>query len=259
MLTGGPGAGKSAVLAHLLSASEGAAAATGERVIAHHFCRALDKQEMAGGKLDAQSSFERTILAPLRALQAADLPDGPLLIVIDSLDESLNRTNDDRSRGTVAGILAHAVESSGFPDWLRVLTSSRPERAIVKTLSDLGMREEKIDARVEANHADVAALARARLPTSTDEPLGADRLDELVGKLATASKGNFLYAVSVLKQLRGNNKISLGDFDALPPDVEKLYAKSFLRLAPTVEDQKGLRQLLEVLVAAREPLSRAEL
>jgi hypothetical protein len=304
LLIGGPGAGKSAAIAHILSECDGAAASIHERVIAFHVCSAdmsewIDpmlfvrnlsaqlrrllpaydaalrtvlanaKHELAGVQLDAQSSFERTILAPLRALGEADLPVGqtPLLIVIDSLDESLQADDGRNGRGTVAGLVAKAVRAGSLPPWLRVIASSRQDRAAVRPLSDMGMREEHLESLGDANRQALLQFARGRLPSVSPRALSAEEIEVYAGKLADASRGNFLYAVAILEGLRPvatraglrPGKIALDDFDSLPDGVAELYERSLARLALAREEQEGLRELLEVLLAAREPLSRAEL
>jgi len=187
------------------------------------------EQDLASSNIDGRSGFDRLVLAPLRALAGADEPKSVLLIVVDSLDESLHVGRDERDRrDTVGGVLADVVKNNSLPSWLRIVASLRPERAAAVPLCD--MRMEQLEALVEANHADVLELVRARLPaivgaTAPTDVLDADALGERARTLAQCANGNFMWATAALEQLNRGN-ISLDAIGSLPPGLERLYAAS---------------------------------
>jgi hypothetical protein len=217
------------------------------------------ERELASAQLGGPSSFQRIVLAPLRALAGDDVPKSAQLIVVDSLDESRHHGRRDERAPTIADLIAHAAGKDLLPSWLRIVASTRPELAVVEPFR--GMRIEALSEQADANRADVSELVRARLPALVGAQLGAGVLDKAARTLAEKSDGNFVYATAALEQLGVSTATTLDALLAtLPSTLEEVYAEWFQRLAPTAGEQREhLRPLLEVLVAAPEPLRRAEL
>jgi hypothetical protein len=84
----------------------------------------------------ATEQFINFILKPAKALTTI----GPTVIVIDAFDES----GDSTSRGALLEVLAR--RATDLPTNLRILTTARPEKDILKALSD--------NPRIRYNHLD---------------------------------------------------------------------------------------------------------
>ena len=95
----------------------------GERIIGGKILEELEKLAKGQGA-DAASCLDKCVLAPLGKIQPPNAADGPLLLVVDSLDESLKVEGK-----SIARLLADKLAQ--FPSWLRVLATSRPEVAAV--------------------------------------------------------------------------------------------------------------------------------
>jgi hypothetical protein len=118
-----------------------------------------DNTALRVGTSDYGPLFESLILEPLKDLHIV----GPILVVIDALDESGD---------TTSGIGLHAFLSKNLirlPSNFRVVITSRPEHAIVSTL--VGAQSVKIkymdDAELAAKtHEDIVAFFQQRLPSN---------------------------------------------------------------------------------------------
>ncbi len=81
-------------------------------------------------------------------------------------------------------------------------------------------------------------------------------------------EGNFLYLRHAFDAIENNQKLTFADLQRLPPGLESLYHSYLNRQFQTHRDAQGNtratgfdapRRLLEVLVAAREPLNAEQL
>ncbi len=148
-VTGDPGIGKSAVMAHLVEKHA--------MVGAYHFCMFHTDESTDPGvfiksisaqlatqfedyrhilqamgdlddvvKQDANSLFKRLITDPLSKIKQ---PEDPILIVVDALDESLKVKGTNISR-----LLRNRLND--LPKWVRLVISSRKEASIIDTFSE---------------------------------------------------------------------------------------------------------------------------
>ncbi|KIM79211.1 hypothetical protein PILCRDRAFT_74639, partial [Piloderma croceum F 1598] len=96
----------------------------------HHWkkslCNVVKGNRSLRTTLSATEQFKNFILEPAKALTTV----GPILIVIDALDESAEK----RSRKVLLEVLARMAAS--IPNNFRILITARPERDIVKAFSD---------------------------------------------------------------------------------------------------------------------------
>ena len=165
LITGDPGAGKSAIVAQLVHANPDG------QVLAYHCCR-TDTEEtleawrfvrslaaMIASKLpdyatrleeshlrellsesrcksDPSVALEQGILAPLHVLQPVG--GGIRYVLVDALDEALLT----RSQPTIVQLLADHI--ARFPEWLRVVATTRKDPPVLAALS--GLRAQELDA-----------------------------------------------------------------------------------------------------------------
>lgn len=282
LITGDPGTGKSAIVAELVHRNPGG------QVLAYHCCQA-DTQEtlqsgrfvrslaaMIASKLDAYaerladpdleealseqkcssdpaSAFEAGILTPLQTLPAP--PEGVRYLLIDALDEALALGGGDSF--TIVDLLATRL--GRLPPWLRIVATTRKERAVVDRLR--GLRAQELDAQDARNLEDVGQYAAARLQTpNLVERLAASRLHASAVERALRDKsaGNFLYVVQALDGIE-RDQFSLANLDALPPGLYGLYHSFFRRLFPNEKSFEPVKGVLQVVVAAYAPLDENQL
>ena len=81
----------------------------------------------------------------------------------------------------------------------------------------------------------------------------------LTEKLLTASGGNFLYVTMALKAVE-RGQLDFRTIELLPPGLSGMYKEFFNRLFfKAGVEFRQTRDVLEIVVAAREPLQRAEI
>ncbi|MBL8829576.1 MAG: TIR domain-containing protein [Planctomycetaceae bacterium] len=279
LITGDPGAGKSAIVAQLVHTNPRG------QVLAYHCCqsnfeetleswrfvrsvaamiasqlpeyalrlkepRLQDVLSEARCKIDPEVALELGVIAPLHAIAP---PDRVRCVLVDALDEALLC----KSKPSIVALLAGRLDR--FPPWLRVIATTRKDPNVLSALREL--RAETLDAHDPRNVGDVEAYLAERMKS----PLLAERLEEqslsaavAVQRLSARSQGNFLYARQVLDAIE-RGICRLDELDAFVPGLEGLYEHFFTRAFPSEAAFSGVRTLLAVVVAAQEPLTLDQL
>lgn len=281
LITGDPGTGKSAIVAELVHRNPNG------QVIAYHCCQSdtpatlepwrfvrsiaamiasrvpeyatqLSEpsiQEMLSEescRQDPAGTLERAVLAPLETLPAPS--EGVRYVLVDALDEALTL-----GRGlTIVQLLASRLNR--LPGWLRIVATTRKEPEVINRLR--GLRAEELDAQDPRNQEDIGAFLRQRLRTPNLTAALAHTgytENEVFEALFQKSEGNFLYVRQALDGLESGT-YAVKDLDALPEGLSGLYDAFFRRqFGEDGEQYAGPKRILEVLVAAREPLTLDEL
>jgi WD40 repeat protein len=285
------GVGKSAFLAELVDTR-----AAGVPVVAQHFCQfdaiatlapgrfvssiaaqlaaalpayraAIEAEEAAGLRQlleapdnDPIGAFDQAVLAPLEAMAP---PAGPLLLVVDALDEALEHrpSNDKAARVTIVSLLGQRAQR--FPRWLRLLATARPLPAVQQPLRQAFVLT-SLNAEEARNLADLEAYAEARCqqpPLAALLAAAGLGASEVAIRLRTLSGGKFLYAAFVLNEL-ASEALPLrdrADLEALPAGMDDFYLQAFERRFPSEQIYDQVRELLAVHCVQRDPLSRREL
>jgi WD40 repeat protein len=285
------GVGKSAFLAELVDTQ-----AAGVPVVAQHFCqfdaiatltpgrfvssiaaqlaaalpgyRAAIEAEAAAGLRqlleapdnDPIGAFDQAVLAPLEAMAP---PAGPLLLVVDALDEALEHrpSNDKAARVTIVSLLGQRAQR--FPRWLRLLATARPLPAVQQPLRQAFVLT-SLNAEEARNLADLEAYAEARCQQSPLAALLAAAglgASEVAIRLRTLSGGKFLYAAFVLNELASGDMLlsDRRDLEALPAGMDDFYLQAFERRFPSEQAYDQVRELLALHCVQSDPLSRREL
>ena len=273
-LSAGPGWGKSAVAARLAHAARA-------RVLAVHFCRynkpntrdarkvvrtlafqmatqlgdyrellvRLAKLGTSLAELDAMELFDKLLANPLvHELGGGRSADDRHLIVLDALDETLENGHSELLN-LVAG------EFGKLPPWLGLVVTSRPEAPLKRQLGAFGVQQQIEDD--PRNLEDLRGYVQAWLQDVALDPAKRKLAQVAVLK---ASQGMFLY----VRQLR--DAVNTGTVPAeqltdpalLPKGLAGIYARWFQARFSGDLGQKEYdqcqRPLLEVILAAREPL-----
>src|SRR6266576_1265149 len=138
-----------------------------------------DNTALRVGTSDYRTLFESLILEPLKDLHIV----GPILVVIDALDES----GDTTSRIGLHAFLAKNLIR--LPSNFRVVITSRPEHAIVSALDEAQSVKIKYmdDTELAADtHDDILAFFQQRLPSN--------EFKQYVAALAVKAEGLFQWA-----------------------------------------------------------------
>ena len=270
MIEGDTGTGKTAVVAELIRRNPG------RRLLAYHFCTpaasTLDPisavkslagmlatgvdayaERLQSGTLgnaltgkDAAAMLGEGVLEPLRKVAMV----GSYYLVVDALDEAFAGGN-----GALPVLLAGALPQ--FPSWLKLVVTSRPHHQIRglfgaaewSSLSD-GSASSQDDLR--------AFVARRLDEPSITHIVGADQRDAAIGLVEASAAGNFQYAGSVLEALVSGDMM-LSQLDTLPRTLGDLYYLRAQSRFPDPSDYQQALIVLEVLLSAREPLTRSVL
>jgi WD40 repeat protein len=285
------GVGKSAFLAELVDTQ-----AAGVPVVAQHFCQfdaiatlapgrfvssiaaqlaaalpayraAIEAKAAAGLRQlleapdnDPIGAFDQAVLAPLEAMAP---PAGPLLLVVDALDEALEHrpSNDKAPLVTIVSLLGQRAQR--FPRWLRLLATARPLPAVQQSLRQ-AFSLHSLNAEEARNLADLESYAEARCqrpPLAALLAAAGLGAAEVATRLRTLSGGKFLYAAFVLNDL-ASGALPLSDrrdLEALPSGMDDFYLQAFQRRFPTDQAYDEVRELLALHSVQRDPLSRREL
>ncbi len=275
LITGDPGAGKSAVMAYLTN--------TDQRITAFHMCVSGRSETLRPGtfvrsiagqiatqmeayrnqlnELDLERIIRETSIAPdelfrkiiVEPLRNVPSP-GELIIAVDALDEGFAETGMCITR-----LLADCLQDLGRDlPWVRFVFSSRKEPEILDRFTRFKPHEIQAD-RAE-NRQDMDEFIARRLGTARLRDRlrdkGADP-ETVRGLIADRSQGNFLYVTRVLDSIE-DGTIDPARAEDFPAGLVDSYFRFFERKFPTKRDFKELRPILEVVAAAREPMGPDE-
>jgi WD40 repeat protein len=281
LITGDPGIGKSAIVAQLVHLNPGG------QVLAYHCCRAglletlrparfvraiagmiasqlegyaaqLDVPKvqealsLARCETDPASAFEEGLLEPLHRVHTP--PEGNRYILVDALDEALSLRE-----GMNLVQLLRRDRLERLPGWLRVVATTRQEPDVLRRLA--GLQAEEIRADAPDNLDDIERYLAYRLGKS---PL-AKRLEtsglaaaETTRRLREKSAGSFLWVTEALRGI-DDGRYAFDRLEELPPGLVSLYADYLDRAFPDERSFAPARRVLEIVLAAREPLTGEEI
>ena len=278
LITGEPGIGKSAVVAALVGNNpEG-------QVLAYHCCRAdtpatlepvrfvrslagmlaariegyaamLEdpgiKDALERVDTDPASAFEGAILGPLHKVPK---PDGNRrYLLIDALDEALAHSK----RPTIVDVLGARLRR--MPSWLGIVATTRGGPDVLSKLR--GLPAQTLEANDPKNQDDVRAFLKRRLSEPSlraKAEAGGKTLEELTTALLRSSAYNFLFVATALEAVE-TGQFRFDEIEKLPPGLSSLYEVFFDRLFREVGVFQLTRPVLEILTAAREPLTQLQI
>jgi hypothetical protein len=266
MIEGDTGTGKTAVVAELIRRNPGG------RLLAYHFCTpaasTLDPisavkslagmlatgvdayaEKLQSGTLgnaltgkDAVAMLGEGVLEPLREVAM----DGSYYLVVDALDEAFAS-----AKGALPIVLAEALPQ--FPSWLKLVVTSRPHHQVQGLFG--GAERCALNDGTANNQDDVRAFVARRLAEpSMTQVVSADQRDAAIRRIEASAAGNFQYADSVLDALVSGDMM-LSRLDALPRTLEAFYYLRAQGRFPDPSDYQQALVVMEVLLAAWEPLA----
>lgn len=290
LLTGEPGAGKTAIAARLAQFSDGTAAPPpgspqmqpgwlsgehfcsardGRWVRPHAFVKSLARQLAQHhvafrcallrldfsqlDRLSAEEAFTRAVHEPLAALLRAR--DGqPVVILVDALDEALDASG--------VGIVQLLAGLGHLPPGLRLILTSRPVTPVETAFlhcESLSLSDQQHQSDAEQDVRGYLNLRFNQAPHLT-AALRPEQQRAAETQITAAAAGNLQYLGFLLDEM-ARGKRSLTDFVGLPAGLDALYHASLRRVAgPQAQDWvRTYQPLLGVLAAAQAGLTLAQL
>jgi hypothetical protein len=270
-----PGWGKTALAGHLFSTN------SSEQLLAAHFCRAdradsIDPSRFVESLIamtalrmpsyqatitpripelrellrhgNVKEAFEHLFLEALAKLGQGALGKLPRYVLVDGLDEAATAS----SQLTIDALLAQTI--SLFPEWLRLVATSRDRPSILDPFGDATiLRLSPDDPR---NRRDVETMiARLLGAAGENHDSSASKLGaaDLIQIIAVKADGNALCAAQLTLAVRRSG-MDANAIEALPRGLAALYGEIFRRrfdLRPN--DWQTLRDILEMIVVTRAP------
>ena len=219
----------------------------------------IDAETMTGGEIagvvinhlhtsDPEEEFETLLRAPLSNMPPLDRP---AVLVIDSLDEAVTYQGQEN-------LVTLLAKMDDFPQWVRVLGTTRPERRVLRYFD--GLTPLVLTAESARNTDDIQEYVAARLarPAMQSALAAAGRETTAVGDYLTQlSEGNFLFIKVLLDDVEGGRQ-SLVDLTALPHGLEGIY-HSFLKRFSAASWEERFQPMFGVLAVAQEPITEEQL
>ena len=282
LVIGEPGAGKSALTAQLIC-SRSSNPFIHKRIIGYHLCKHADKATQDPGRFvrnlvdlmarrvpeygmlvsnsllilsvlkscsgDPLECFEQAVMAPLLQLKGEPQT---YFIVIDALDEC----SSDSGGTSVVQFIRET--SSKLPKWIRLVMTSRNDSNVLKHFSHFP--KVYLSSKDARNLQDIEVFITAKLFEDASilerlkAMLGSNNCEEisfLTSRLLSQSQGNFLYVKEMFhfwKEDRNN------DFGHIPKTIGGIYERYLKRIYGSREKFKPALAILEIMVAAFEPM-----
>ncbi|KAH9024625.1 hypothetical protein EDB85DRAFT_269188 [Lactarius pseudohatsudake] len=211
---------------------------------------------IGAGTRDYDTLFESLILEPLKGLHIV----GPVVVVIDALDESGDVTRGDSLHKFLAKNLYR------LPPNFRVFITSRPEDAIKSAFVGVGALSVRIESMDDP---ELAAETHGDILTFLRTKLDSDELNIHCDALATKAEGLFQWAAVACGYIL-EGPLEFFDFSRTkcikhllkltadrhrPDPLDKLYDEVLKGYFTTPGAQRLFRSVVGQLIAASEPLS----
>lgn len=208
------------------------------------------------------------LLLSVTALDNAAWSRGPVLVVVDALDES----GSADERGDLLRVISEGA--SKLPRFLRILVVSRPESDISRSFSNSSIRHEELKIDAETGREDIAAFIRSQLQTTKENKIHLRDLlqgwpvEEEVDDLTSLAAGHFIWAATACRLIITSHnprtkmaklikdqamESSAGAFAKL----HELYGIAFQSAGDWSDSsfREQIRDILGVVICARTPLS----
>ena len=282
LVIGEPGAGKSALTAQLIC-SRSSNPFIHKRIIGYHLCKHADKATQDPGRFvrnlvdlmarrvpehgmlvsnslfilsvlkscsgDPLECFEQAVMAPLLQLKGEPQT---YFIVIDALDEC----SSDSGGTSVVQFIRET--SSKLPKWIRLVMTSRNDSNVLKHFSHFP--KVYLSSKDARNLQDIEVFITAKLfeDASILERLKAtlgsssgEEISFLTSRLLSQSQGNFLYVKEMFHFWKDDRN---NDFGHIPETIGGIYERYLKRIYGSREKFKPALAMLEIMVAAFEPM-----
>lgn len=204
-----------------------------------------------------QTQFDELFAGPARQLDGL----GPILIVIDALDESGSREQREKLMATLKRI-------NSLPPQFRFLITSRPEIDIEHAFGDKSWaRQQQLhDTDISSTDKDIGCYVSGYLK---DIPgLNPNYIESWTNSIVLHSGQLFQWAATACKYIQGDNEVEYylerkeDILSSMYPGLDGLYNKILTqRGEPKISDRayRRLQNIMGRTISVREPLSMNDL
>lgn len=213
-----------------------------------------------------EDQFE--LLLSFTALRTISWPRGPVLVVVDALDQS----GSDTERADLLRVLSKGALK--LPRFLRILVVSRPESDIYYHFRKPFIRHEELTIDTEICRADVAAFIRSQLHATKEKneylhnPMPDWPGEKEINDLTSLAAGHFIWAATACRLIDKSHNPQTTMGELIKPQVSESSTSAFpklhelyrtaLQYAGKWSDSsfgREIRDVLGVVICARTPLS----
>ncbi|GJJ10735.1 hypothetical protein Clacol_004962 [Clathrus columnatus] len=228
--------------------------------IQHELAKVIKNETSLRKTPDLQLEWDKFILEPLRI--TSQVSTGPILVVIDALDES----GDPTSRRELVKILEK--ETSSLPVNIRFLVTSRPEKDITLTFNKSHIRTKMMNTIPESEtNRDILSYFKTTLEGEITDGFFTDAH---LGRLVDLSQGLFQWAFLASKFLIGlgnsagmiateryENLINAQRIRSINEPLDAMYNQILSSLFDSDDPQamSRFRSVIGSIIIASEPLS----
>ena len=185
--------------------------------------------------------FDLIIVQPLSV--NLKKPKQTIVVLIDALDEA-----SEGGKNELADFIG--AEFSKLPQWFRLIITSRPDPEVTRPLQAL--TPIVLDASGPENENDIRAFLSSELQSFTK---GSEVPKATIDTILARSEGIFLYVEQIRRELE-EGRLSLEHMDEFPQGLGSIFWEFFNRqFQDLIAYENNVRPVLEVLLAAQEPLS----
>ena len=187
--------------------------------------RNILKREIDDNELDANRLFDLFILEAGNKVSF----DKKQVFVIDALDEAVVNGRNE---------IAHILVSSQnvLPSWLKFVCTTRPQKDVLVYFTN--SKGYLIDENKEDNLADLQKYYLKEFPEMNPKTLKI---------LMEKTHGSFLYATSIVKSIRSNER-RLEDVKNFPSGIFEYYKLWFDNIFPNTNDYLPLKNIISLLL-----------
>jgi WD40 repeat protein len=173
----------------------------------------------------------------------------PLILIVDALDEATYYGPNN-----IARLLYEWMDE--FPVWIKIIITSRKVKEILSLLDFYKPFEINIDS--PDNKRDIRKYIFEMLSAKTGFSFELGENDPSIEIISNKSEGIFLYARTIVQNLLSGT-IGLSDISSLPPGLSAIYNTNFSRIFSGDIQFSRVKKLLEIILAAFEPLTIEDL
>jgi hypothetical protein len=218
-------------------------------------CQAIHGKRALRNTRAPREQFEKFILQPSTCLTSV----GPLLIVIDALDES----GDEESRQVILGILAN--KAADLPSNFRILVTARAERDIMDALGEKPsvISQHMSTVTTTSTIHDISCFVRTRLGDISDLELKWPN-DEWCRLLVERSEGVFQWASTACRFITGDGESGLDPVEQMDillsshlNGLDQLYTGILTQKFKTdnATRLRRFKSVMGMILVVEEPLS----
>ena len=228
----------------------------------------MDQMVSQGKGVDASACLKIVLKVLNRIKRDAftDVEDGHMLLVVDSLDESLHVESTGTGKAlSIAALLYNNL--SHFPSWLRLLASSRYDPVAYgdfRRTVPIPSEEIYLDNANESSEEDINLYVQQQLQVLEVNFQTEAEKEEAARSIVVSSRCNFLYVELLFEEMKVDKSKISNSAMMIPRKLEDLFEGMLQRACEQISVGRQLShheayQLLGIIISSSEPLDEGML